>query len=148
MTNHHLLADSLPLEECPRVYPVMSHQVLDCWAEVEPILNKSLRRTDQGFSAEDVLTRLQNQDMQLWWIPGYAVAITQINVLPQFKTLAVVHVAGEQMDLWFENLMSVLEEFGRGNDCKYAEEFGRPGWKKVGEKLGWKPVYQVMRKTL
>ncbi len=86
--------------------------------------------------------------MQLWWIPGYAAAVTQINIRPKFKILTVVHVAGEDMYVWFEHLMGVLEEFGRAHGCKYAEEFGRPGWKKVGQKLGWKPVYQVMRKSL
>jgi len=87
--------------------------------------------------------------MQLWIAGDYqAIAVTQIQIYPQHKTCLIVAMAGEGMDEWFENLVCTIETWAKQMNCKYVEEYGRPGWKRVGAPLGYSQVYAVMRKQI
>lgn len=128
---------------------IPSSEVLSVWDDVEPRIRKALDVEDTGHNTEDILTCLQTRDMQLWVHPD-AVAVTQIQVLPQFKKLLLVTLGGEKMDEWIQELMDLLRLFGMDNDCKYLEQHGRKGWLKVNDKfnLGGYPAFHVMRVKL
>jgi hypothetical protein len=87
--------------------------------------------------------------MQLWVHPK-AVAVTQIQSLPKFKTLLLVTLGGDDMGEWIDELMALLAAYGREMGCKYAEQWGRKGWLKVSEKRGFgaELAFYVMRKAL
>jgi hypothetical protein len=103
---------------------IQSRDVLSEWKNVEPRIRQALDVEDTGYATEDILTCLQTRDMQLWVHP-HAVAVTQIQVLPQFKKLLLVTLGGENMDKWIQELMDLLRLFGMDNDCKYLEQQGR-----------------------
>lgn len=128
---------------------VGGHEVLQVWDKVEPNIRKALDVEDTGFSAEDILTCLQMRQMQLWVHPK-AAAVTQIQVLPQYKKLVLITLGGEDMDEWLDDLMDTLEAYGRDMGCKYGEQWGRKGWLRVNEKRGYgaRVAFYVMRKAL
>lgn len=125
---------------------IPSNEVLNIWSAVEPSIQAALDQEDTGYNAEDILTRIQTRDMQLWVHP-VAVAVTEIHQLPRFKKLVLVTLGGSDMDAWIEDLMEVLGNYAKGINCKYLEQWGRKGWLRVNEKyqLGGKPTFQVMR---
>lgn len=129
--------------------PIQSVEVLDHWDEVEPLLARVLDRLDSGRGSEDVLTALQQRKMQLWSVNNWqAACVTRLGVLPQWKALTVVYLAGDGLSEWFDDLMEVLESFANDHGCKYVDVYGRRGWKKVGAHRGYREAATVMRKQL
>ena len=123
-------------------------EALSAWEWVEPLIKRASTYTDSGFSTEDILTQIQLREMQLWIDPTRAACVTQIHNYPQHRTLLVCYLSGDELHEWFDELMGLLEDWGRQMGCKYVEEYGRKGWEKIGKKRGYEPVYLVMRKTL
>lgn len=130
------------------VRPVSSYEAVHVWAEASKHIRRALDRVETGYSEEDVLTAIQMRDMQLWLVPGYAAAVTQIQVFPQFKVLVLLYLGGHDMGVWLEDLMDAIEEYGRQMGCKYGEEYGRKGWERIGKRRGAEVTFTVMRKAL
>ncbi len=131
---------------CVKAIP--ANEAVHVWDEARQHLSKALNRIDTGYSDEDLLTAIQMRDMQLWMVPGQAAAVTQIQIFPQFKTLVILYLGGEQMSEWIEELMDTFEEYGRFMGCKYAEQYGRKGWERVARDRGAKTAFTVVRKAL
>lgn len=129
------------------VKPIPSHEAVYAWPEARQHLLPALER-DGSYSDEDILTRIQIRDMQLWLVPGRAAAVTQILDYPKRRTLAILYLGGEGMKGWLDPLIDTIEEFGRAMDCSCLEEHGRKGWERIGKKRGGELVYSVMRKAL
>lgn len=122
----------------------LAHEV---WGRVEPQLQRILARVDTGYSTEDVLTAIQQRDKQLW-LTEKAIAVTRIEVTPQFKILQVEHVAGDDMGEWFDGLMDELEAFAKSHGCKYVDAWGRKGWVKAAKHRNYKESLTLVRKAL
>lgn len=129
-----------------KIEGVRSDSILENWGSIEPHLQRVLTRIDSGHTVEDVLSKLQWQEMQLWCVNDWqAIAVTQISILPQHKVLAVVYVAGDGVDDWLPALSHTLENFAAGLGCKYVEFYGRDGWRKKAKPLGFENAFSVMR---
>jgi hypothetical protein len=128
------------------VEPIPSARVLEVWDWVEPLLERV--QVDNGFTIDDILTSLQTRDMQLWVVPNKAACVTTVQVFPQYRSVLVARLAGDDLHEWFDDLMGVIEDWARQLGCKYVEEFGRDGWAKVGKHRGYEKVFTVMRKAL
>lgn len=112
------------------------------------MISRALNQTESGYSEEDVLTKLQAREMQLWVIPEKMACVTTIVVYPKFKVCLAAYLGGDDMDEWFPELVETLSTWASQNGCKYLEEWGRKGWEKVAAKQGFKTTFTVMRKPL
>lgn len=131
------------------ITPIPSYYVSLVWPKAANHIKIAIERTDSGFSESDILTRLMVSDMQLWIVNDYqAAAVTQITVLPQFKTCTVVALGGDGLPEWFDELMQTIEDWARQMDCRYVTAYGRRGWEKVGKAREYRHEYSVMRKVL
>jgi len=131
------------------IHPIQSAEALAHWHRVDKYISDAVCSVDTGYSSEDILTRIQMREMQLWVVGDYvAAAVTQIQKHPGHTTLLVVALGGSGLTDWFDELMDDLEGYARDIGCKYIEEFGRDGWEKVSKHRGYKKVYVVMRKEL
>lgn len=128
------------------VRPIPSYEALSVWPEVRDYLIPAIER-DGNYSDEDVLTRIQMRDMQLWVMPN-AAAVTQIHVYPRRKVLVIAYLGGSGMSEWIEELMDTMEEYGRAMGCDCVDTYGRKGWERVGKARGAESVYTVVRKAL
>lgn len=132
--------------ELVKIEGVRSDSILTNWGSIEPHLQRVLDKIDSGHTVEDVLTKLQWQDQQLWNVNDWqAIAVTQISILPQHKVLSVVYVSGDDVDEWLPDLVSTLREFAQSTGCKYVEFYGRDGWRKKAKPLGFDNAFSVMR---
>jgi len=123
-------------------------QVIDWWEEAGPRIQKALDTIETGYRLEDVAKKILSQHAQLWVIPGKAAAVTEIHIYPQHKTLVISFLGGDDMASWFDDMMNVLESYAKVMECRYIEEYGRPGWERIGNRIGFEKVYTVMRKDL
>ncbi len=131
-----------------QVYPVLSADCLSIWEWVEPLIGRVCSDESVGFSTEDILTKLQTRQMQLWVVPEKAAMVTQVLVYPQHKVLLVPILAGDDMDEWLPDIVETLVFFAKHMGCKYIEERGRPGWGKVLDKDGFRKAFVTLRKEV
>lgn len=131
------------------IWGIHSEDVPKEWEHVRPLLGKVLERVDTGDTEASLLAQILTGDMQLWNVQSWrAMVITQISVCRTHRKLMVCYMAGEGLEEWFDQCMDVLEAFAMEHGCQYVEEYGRPGWERVGKKRGYEKVYTVMRKPL
>lgn len=141
----HLVFDEI---ETP-IGGVPADLVMRVWDKVTPILSRVVK-PQTGYRLDDVLTRLQLAQWQLWVIGDFqAIAVTEIQVRPLHKVLWVQFIAGDRVDDWLEDWEAVLEAFAKANDCLAVEFNGRRGWHKFQHKFkDYKPVMTTYRREI
>ena len=131
------------------IHPVRPDSILSEWGSIEPHLERVLSRIDSGNSLDDVVTKLQRSQLQLWNIANWqAIAITQVTILPRHKTITIVYVSGDYVDEWLPYLAETMHEFAIFEGAKYVEFYGRRGWQKRAKELGYDEAFTVMRQTV
>lgn len=134
------------MSKSPIIEGVVSNSILSHWGSIKPHLQRILDKIDSGHTVDDVKKRLLTCEMQLWNINNWqAVAITQICVLPQYNNLVVVYLVGDGVKTWLSDLTSLLTQYAKYHKCKYIEFYGREGWLKVANQVGFKKSFNVMR---
>ena len=87
--------------------------------------------------------------MQLWlaWSDEkiYGVAITQMTNYPQYRSLLVLLLSGEDKELWLDRI-GIMEDFARENGCKRIEAVTRKGMQKMLPDWKWTNI--ILRKEL
>lgn len=139
------------LDKC-FLYGVQTDQVDQIWRFVIPLLEKAFDFADGKYSIDTIYQEIKKQTMQLWVIfdKQYhlkAICITQIIFYPTEKRLAILFMAGFDMEKWLD-LIDGLFGFAKQHDCKSIEVYGRPGWEKALKKYGFEKIHTVMRVKL
>ena len=89
--------------------------------------------------------------MQLWVKIGTEVEgafITKISMYPQKNILCVLLLGGKEFMKWRDEADALLNAFGKENNCKYVELFGRKGWGKVLEDINYKEQTRLYAKEI
>jgi len=123
------------------------------WNHVKELVGEALIHADGKYRLEDVHHALQEKKMQLWVVSGsemgvYSVCVTQVVAYPAKKVLSILFCAGTHLAVWMEYLNTVIKDFAIANHCDAIEEYGRPGWAKYLDKLGYETIHTVCRLNL
>jgi hypothetical protein len=136
-------------------------QVPYVWQAVKALLEPAVAVTNGRYTTEDVFYGLMAQDMTLWiafdddkQIVGCEV--TKIVDYPSRQVLCSLFTAGEQatgsaragMREWREPMMALLIRYARDVGCTAIEGQGRPGWIKLMEPYGVRPIAMLFEKDL
>lgn len=117
------------------------------WPLVQFMIMQGLKHSGDTFSAQDIKEDLMDGSMQLFIAFGkdqdlesklFMVCVSRIQDLPQKRQLEVVLLAGKKRELWEDDITLYLEEIAMHNDCHRVAIMARPGWKKLGDKHGYK----------
>lgn len=124
-------------------------QIMSVWSKVEPLLQRVVK-PQTGFDLMSVLTALQLGQMQLWVVGDFqGVVVTHVVHRPLQNVLWVQFLAGDHMDDWLDDWITVQEEAARHYNCEAIEFQGRKGWNKIHEKhRDYKPVLTTFRREL
>jgi len=120
------------------------------WPKAEPVLRRAVQPST-GYTTDAVLDELKTGHMQLWVVNDFqGVVVTQIKVLPLHRVLWVMFLAGDDMDSWLADWITVQEAYARHNNCAAVEFSGRHGWIKVAAKKhpAYKPTWTIFRREL
>jgi len=117
------------------------------WEMVEHKILQALKYGDGKFTLQDIFMAIKAKDMQLWVIVDnddyiHAVAVTQIIYYPSKKVMLFVIVSGVKFDNWV-HLLPHFILFAKEHDCDSIEFYGRPGWEKKVEQLGFNKIHTV-----
>jgi hypothetical protein len=98
-------------------------------------LQRALERQGGLFSVSDILEEVALGKMQSW-VHNNSWAVTQISVYPRKRVLEVVAVVGDLGDCRILN--ERLVKFANEKNIDLIASYGRKGWARLGESLGWK----------
>lgn len=79
------------------------------------------------------------------WVSGDSFCITEVINAPRKRYLNIFLIVGELSILELhDQILAFAEEAG----CDFLQAYGRPGWKPVVEKLGWKAEQILFRRKI
>lgn len=117
------------------------------WPLVQFMVMQGLKHSGNTYNAQDVKEELIHGSMQLFIAFGsddgtenklFMVCVSRMTDHPQKRQLEVVLLAGKKRELWEDNITLYLEEIAMANDCHRVCILARPGWKKLGDRHGYK----------
>jgi len=130
---------------------ILSKDVEKWWSHVEPHITNSLQHGVGEYTSDDIKWACQQQEMQLWvkWNDGVQGAfVTQILNYPQFPILLVLLLGSKDFIDWRDEADELLKAFGKDNNCKYVEFFGRKGWGNYLKDIGYKEQTRMFSKEI
>jgi len=129
---------------------VQPHQLECVWEKIEPMLERVVTE-DTGHTTGTVLKTLLSGLAQLWVIGDFeALMITEVLQRPLHRVLWVRYTAGDNMDDWIDDWITVAEEYAKESGCAAVEFCGRNGWNRYLSRRNkdYKPVLITCRKVL
>ncbi len=107
-------------------------------------LKRALKLAGDTHTIEDIRQAIAERRMQCF-VKGDSFCITEIIDAPRKRYLNVFMIVGELSILELhDDVLSFAKEAG----CDFLQAYGRPGWKPVVEKLGWKAEQIVFRRRI
>ncbi len=131
---------------------VPTQYVYTIWSEVETILEMAIKNSFGRYETNDIYREVLAQKQTLWIVKDKSldkiigVVTTSITVYPRKKYLTGIFAAGERSIEWVDELMRILDIFGKENKCDGFEIIGRAGWEKRLKHLGMKKLFTTLQK--
>ena len=130
--------------------PIPAACVHIVWDKVKPLIQRAIDKGNGDcFCVEDILSFLENRDMQLWIHPSenLSCCVTQIVTYPQKKVCQIIFVAGSKMGQWL-SCDEQIAAWAKTNGCTRLEAACRDGWLRVLSKKNWRKSSVIIRKDL
>ena len=128
-------------------------QIPEAWEAVAPLLAKSVRVSWAEEGLADIYAKLQDGTYQLWVVSTeeegvLAVAVTVVFLTPKGSVVEGVHLGGQELGRWFDDLIRTIEEWSYQLGACETRIKGRKGWEKVFGRLGYSPSAVTMSKPI
>lgn len=139
-------------DEVTEFFGIVSHDIDMAWPDVEPLLQRAIKYSDDKFDTQSIYEALIARDMQLWVATTAtheikAFAITEIVDYPTKTVMLIMFAAGFQMEKWL-HYIHVLKRYAYHHKCDSIEIYGRKGWAKKLAKYGYEQIHAVYRLDL
>lgn len=124
---------------------VPSDKIDEVWEYAAPFLQKGLEHGPDKWGLDSVKQSLLDKKLQLIIVMQdriLAALVTDVTQYPLEKTLSVMCLGGENVELWVDKLLKTLEKWADEMGATF-EVVGRPGWEKI---LGYKRTAVILRK--
>ena len=127
-------------------------QAENYWPLIEPWVTRALSHGGMVSSSNDILSDILNRKLTLFVVHDDAGAVTgfaatRVENYTRMRVLLVMLIGGRNLRDW-KHLHPLLEEEARRLNCTAIEGYGRKGWERVAQSLGYKPLTITYRKTL
>ena len=123
------------------------------WPAVAPQIEKAVNYSNGELTQESLTQDVMNGNLILLTvnIDSKITASALIHKKTFESGLSVLNVpviGGEDMHLWGKKLLTTLEQIAKEEGCKQVYGSGRPGWKRVMEKEGYKVIHTIMSREV
>jgi len=129
------------------VMPIKKDEVDRYWDLLKLMVMQGLRHSGDLLSEADLKEDIKQGFMQLFIMFGsldgyeskvYGVFVTRITDHAQKRQCEVILLAGKDREHWEDQVTLTIEELARANACDRIAILARPGWKKLGDRHGYK----------
>ena len=137
----------------PIISIVKPETVDRAWGHCEQFLGTAVCKAHGELLLEDAHKACLSGDMQLWMAftaePQFlGAAVTQLVEYPQFSAMRIVLLGGKRFDEWKAKLDDQISDTARKLGCKRMEAFGRAGFVRSLQGLGYNKMYVAIGKEL
>ncbi|QVJ07749.1 hypothetical protein S1R3Y_000041 [Vibrio phage vB_ValP_VA-RY-3] len=124
-------------------------QIISCWDEVLPFIQKAVDESNGELSADEVKRRVELKEVIIATIfdnGGLIAAISfELITFPSGKkVLNIQGAGGSDMADWFEDIDKLANELAKKHDCTDVYIIGRKGWERQLKDLNYKHVHTVI----
>jgi hypothetical protein len=132
-------------------WQIQPSQLMARWLELKPFIDEWVKVTNGEMTTEDVLGLVLKRLMYLIVIHARGeiklVSFMEFIQYPQKKVLRMIGFVGEK-PIIAQKFMPAIETWARMNGASALETFATPETEKFDKRLGFEPVYRLMRKAL
>jgi hypothetical protein len=132
---------------------VPADHAANVWPTVGALLEPAVAVTNGRYTVDDVFLGVLVGHLVLWiafdddnQIIGCE--ITKVVDYPSRQVLCSLFTAGDGMREWREPMMALLIRYARDVGCTAIEGQGRPGWIKLMEPYGVRPIAMLFEKDI
>ena len=109
-------------------------------AEITPAIDRVIKKTEETYTAHEIIEALVLGKMTLWQDPrGYVVT----EVCGDVYNIGIC--VGVDIDGWIDEIIAVTKADAKKQNCRYIQEIGRRGWVKKMARFGFKEKGTIMR---
>ena len=129
------------------VMPIKKDEVDKYWGLLKLMVIQGLRHSGDLMTEADLKEDIKQGFMQLFIMFGsldgyeskvFGVFVTRITDHAQKRQCEVVLLAGKDREHWEDQVTLTIEELAKANGCDRIAILARPGWKKLGDRHGYK----------
>jgi hypothetical protein len=129
------------------VMPISKDEVDHYWDLLKLMVIQGLTHSGDLMNEADLKEDIKQGFMQLFIMFGsldgyeskvYGVFITRITDHAQKRQCEVVLLAGKDREHWEDQVTLTIEELAKANGCDRIAILARPGWKKLGDRHGYR----------
>ena len=129
------------------VLPIRKAEVDHYWDLLKFMVSQGLKHGGDLMNEQDLKKEIKEGYHQLFIMFGsedgveskvYGVFVTRIQDHPYKRQCEVVLLAGKHRELWEDKVTLTIEELAKSNGCDRIAILARPGWKKLGDRHGYK----------
>jgi hypothetical protein len=129
------------------VMPISKDEVDHYWDLLKLMVIQGLTHSGDLMTEADLKEDIKQGFMQLFIMFGsldgyeskvYGVFVTRITDHAQKRQCEVVLLAGKDREHWEDQVTLTIEELAKANGCDRIAILARPGWKKLGDRHGYK----------
>ena len=147
-----MVANAETIEDKTQVYALLPAQVVELWANLEPLLAKAVQ-PETGWNTDAILYSCQMGQLQCWLVGDdfKGVVITEVQARPIERVLWVQFMAGKGfLGDWVEDWIEVQDAYAREMGCTAVEfQSPRKAWEKIRERFPeHTSEYAIYRKGL
>ena len=130
-----------------KVVPV--HLLTNVLPEAREHLERVVEASHGDITYESIRNELVNGQAQLIAVfKGHKViAAVTVNVTTMDsgkRVLMAPVVGGDEMELWLDDVMNLLNKMAKDTCCDTIRGIGRAGWTRQLKKYGWKPTMTIV----
>lgn len=140
------------------IIPVKKHEVEKFWGLCQFMIIEALKYNGSKMTAPQLREDIEEGFYQLYIIFGsedgienkvFGVLVTRITDHPQLRQCEIEILTGKKRELWEDKVITLIEQLAVVNDCHRISIMGRPGWKKLGDKHGYRVKnYEFVKEML
>lgn len=132
---------------------VNPESVIRVWPYCEGYIRSAVQHARGELGTEDVKLACARGDMHLWVVYNskadfLGAAVTQCVEYPRFNAMRIVLLGGKRFDEWKAQLNDDLCTAARKVGCARIEAFGRTGFVRSLQGLGYDKLYTAIGKEL
>ena len=116
------------------------------WARCEGWIEAALDHAGRTHGLADVRTAIERGDARLW--PGDAAALVAVVETDPGERRLLIWLAGGDRSELEDQILPVVEAWGRENGCRRAMVIGRGGWERTLKSKGYAPLARIIAKEL
>lgn len=128
-------------------------QILSCWDEVSPFIQKAVDESNGELTIEDIKEKVARKEIIIATVfdnaqLAAAVSFELITFPSGKRTLHIQCAGGGDMSDWFEDMDKIANELAKKHDCSDIYIIGRKGWERQLKGLNYKHAHTIISREV